>query len=142
VTSITVHRRVAWNETDAAGHNHFSAAFRWLEEAEHDLLRLIGFDNNLIDRIPRVHIEIDYSARLYFGEEIAVTVTVVKVGTTSATLSMLVTHDGGKEAVKASYVVVNASSTTQGSASWTPETRELLAGQKHFEVAAQATSIG
>ena len=142
MTSITVHRRVAWNETDAAGHNHFSAAFRWLEEAEHDMLRLIGVERDLIDRIPRVHIEIDYSARLYFGEEIAVTVSVVKVGNSFATLSMLVTHDGGKDAVKASYVVVNASSTTEGSAPWTQETRELLESGQHLEVAPKASSIG
>lgn len=141
MTSITVHRRVAWNETDAAGHNHFSAAFRWLEEAEHDLLRLIGFENNMIDRIPRVHIEIDYSARLYFGEEIAVTVSVVKVGNSSVTLSMVVTHDGGQNAVTANYVVVNASSTTEGAAPWTPEIRDLLENGKHYEVAPEATLI-
>lgn len=142
MTSITVHRRVAWNETDAAGHNHFSAAFRWLEEAEHDMLRLIGVESDLIDRIPRVHIEIDYSARLYFGEEIAVTVSVVKVGNTSCTLNMRVTHDGGKDAVKADYVVVNASSTTESSAPWTEGTRELLEGGKHFEVTMQSRLIG
>ncbi len=142
MTSITVHRRVAWNETDAAGHNHFSAAFRWLEEAEHDMMRLSGVESDLIDRIPRVHIEIDYSARLYFGEEIAVTVSVVTVGKTSCTLSMVVTHDGGKDAVKASYVVVNASSTTEGSVPWTEGTRELLESGKHFEVAVQSSLIG
>lgn len=142
MTSITVHRRVAWNETDAAGHNHFAAAFRWLEEAEHDMLRMLGVDSDLIDRIPRVHIEIDYSARLYFGEEIAVTVSVLKVGNTSATLTMLVTHDGGKDAVKASYVVVNASGTTEGSAPWTKETREQLESGQHFEVSPKASSIG
>ena len=60
-------------------------------EAEHDLLRLIGFENNLIDRIPRVHIDIDYSARLYFGEEIAVTVTVAK-GDGPAAVGHLATH--------------------------------------------------
>ena len=37
--SIEVRRRVAWNETDAAGHNHFTAVFRWIEEAEHSLMR-------------------------------------------------------------------------------------------------------
>ncbi len=142
MTSITVHRKVAWNETDAAGHNHFSAAFRWLEEAEHDMLRLIEVESDLIDRIPRVHIEIDYSARLYFGEEIAVTVSVVKVGKTSCTLSMVVTHDGGKDAVKANYVVVNASSATEGSAPWSEKTRELLESGKHFEVATESTLIG
>ena len=142
VASITVHRRVAWNETDAAGHNHFSAAFRWLEETEHELLHLLEFPAELIDRIPRVHIEIDYSARLYFGEEIEVTVSVARVGKTSCTFDMHVTHDGGQTAAKASYVVVNASSTTAGAAPWSAETRALLESTQHFEVAAKTITIG
>lgn len=39
---IVQHRTLAWAETDAAGHNHFSAALRWLEEAEHLLWARLG----------------------------------------------------------------------------------------------------
>lgn len=142
MTSITVRRRVAWNETDAAGHNHFSAAFRWLEEAEHEMMRSLGVSSDLIDRIPRVHIDIDYLDRLYFGEEIIVTVSVTKVGRSSCSLSMLVTHGEGKEAIKANYVIVNASSTTAGSAQWSDETRNLLESGKQFEVTPDISLIG
>jgi hypothetical protein len=35
-------RRVEFSDTDAAGIAHFVAFFRWMEQAEHDLLRSVG----------------------------------------------------------------------------------------------------
>ena len=51
---VCVTRTVAWGETDAAGHNHFSAAFRWLEETEHALYQCLGFDIEMTDRLYRI----------------------------------------------------------------------------------------
>lgn len=84
-SQLTVYRMLAWNETDAAGHNHFSAATRWLEEAEHALYRALGIDLGLIDRIPRVKVHIEYFRRLYFGQILRIHLRVVRVGRSSAT---------------------------------------------------------
>lgn len=124
--SIRMRRTVAWNETDAAGHNHFSAAFRWMEEAEHQLYRCLGLDMQVIDRVPRVHIDIDYKDRLYFGQEIDVHVGVVKVGTSSCTFAFSVEEADGTTAMSGTYVIVHAASTTDGAAPWPPDLRTAL----------------
>ena len=133
-SSVIVHRLVAWNETDAAGHNHFAAAFRWLEEAEHALLRSVGMPVEEIARSPRVHIDIDYKDRLYFGQEIAVQVTVAKVGTSSCTYDFEVRTEAGVVAVSGTLVVVHASSTSEGSAPWPDDIREALLDGRLIEV--------
>ena len=138
-SSVLVHRLVAWNETDAAGHNHFSAAFRWLEEAEHELLRSVGMPAEEIARIPRVHIDIDYKDRLYFGQEIVVQVTVAKVGTSSCTYNFEVRTEEGVVAVSGSQVVVHASSTSEGSAPWPTDIRAALLDGRVIEIRTVAT---
>ena len=130
---------MAWNETDAAGHNHFAAAFRWLEEAEHELLRSVGMPTEEIARIPRVHIDIDYKDRLYFGQKIAVQVTVVKVGTSSCTYDFQVRTDEGVIAVSGSLVVVHASSTSEGSAPWPADIRAALLDGRVITIRSVAT---
>ena len=138
-SSVIVHRLVAWNETDAAGHNHFSAAFRGLEEAEHALLRSVGMPTEEIARSPRVHIDIDYKDRLYFGQEIIVQVTVAKVGTSSCTYDFQVRTEEGVIAVSGSLVVVHASSTSEGSAPWPPEIRSALLDGRVIELRTAST---
>ena len=123
--SITMRRLVAWHETDAAGHNHFTAAFRWMEEAEHRLYRCLGVGASMVDVIPRVHIEVDYRDRLFFGEAIDVTVGVMGLGRSSARFAFGV-RTGRGEAISGSYVIVHASSTTEGSAPWPDPVRVAL----------------
>lgn len=128
-----VQRRVAWGETDAAGHNHFSAAFRWLEEGEHALYRYLGFPAEFIDRVPRVHIDIDYRDRLYFGQLIEVELGVVSVGGSSCRFAMHVRRDGA-EVIRASYVVVHVSGTTEGGTPWPAELRSALESDVVYRV--------
>ena len=124
--SIIVWRRVAWNETDAAGHNHFTAVFRWIEEAEHVLFRSIGVEASMIPRIPRVHIEVDYFDRLYFDELIEVRVGVAKVGNSSCHFGFDVRKADGARAIGGSYVIVHASGTAAGAMPWPERIRERL----------------
>ena len=139
-SSVIVHRLVAWNETDAAGHNHFAAAFRWLEEAEHALLRALGMPAEEIARIPRVHIDIDYKDRLYYGQEIAVQVTVAKVGTSSCTYDFQVRTAADVVAVSGTLIVVHASSTSEGSAPWPQEIREAVLSGRVIEIRTVASN--
>ena len=53
---IVARRRLEWADTDAAGHNHFSVAFRWMEEVEGELRRNLGLPVDLTGGMPRVQI--------------------------------------------------------------------------------------
>jgi len=79
---FTYTRRVAFSETDMAGIVHFAEFFRYLEDAEHAMLRSLGL--SVVDAEnkigwPRVHAECDFSAPLRFEEEFEVRVTVEQV---------------------------------------------------------------
>ena len=129
---VTAYRRLAWNETDAAGHNHFSAAVRWLEETEHTLYRALGLGLEFIDRIPRVSLGLDYRRRLYFAEELRIELGVKRVGTSSCTFAFAVFNAAGDEAVVGEYVVVHVQATDEGSTPWPPQTKAALVRGDHF----------
>lgn len=130
---VIVQRHVAWGETDAAGHNHFAAAFRWLEESEHALYRCLGFSAEFIDRVPRVHIDIDYRDRLYFGQLIEVELGVISVGSSSCRFAMHVRREG-VEVISASYVVVHVAGTTEGGTPWPADLRSALESDVVYRV--------
>lgn len=132
---IILTRRVAWGETDASGHNHFSAAMRWFEESEHQLYRCLG-DVDHIARIPRVHVEVDFRARLYFDDLITVRLGVVKVGTSSCTFALAVDRVDGVRALTGRAVIVHASSTSEGSAPWPDALRAALAAPRDYTMGA------
>lgn len=134
---VTAYRRLAWNETDAAGHNHFSAAVRWLEETEHAFYRALGLELDFIDRVPRVSLRLDYSHRLYFGEELRIELGVVRVGRSSCTFAFSVVNPAGEQAVSGEYVVVHVEATDGGSAPWPADMREALLRGDHFVIREQ-----
>src|SRR5882757_5295352 len=77
--SVVVHRRVEWHDTDAAGHHHHGAVLRWVESAETVLLERRSA-TELYGRAPRVHYEVDYHNRLYYGQIVQIELTVARVG--------------------------------------------------------------
>lgn len=133
-SQLTVYRMLAWNETDAAGHNHFSAATRWLEEAEHSLYRALDIDLGLIDRIPRVKINIEYFHRLYFGQTLQIDLRVLSVGRSSATFGFEIHDPEGTLAVAGEYVVVHVAATDGGSEPWPESVKAALLRGDHFQV--------
>jgi YbgC/YbaW family acyl-CoA thioester hydrolase len=71
------HRRVQFAETDQAGIVHFTAYFRYMEEAEHALWRAAGMKiTETPEEIgwPRVAAAFDYRSPLRFEDEIEVVV--------------------------------------------------------------------
>jgi hypothetical protein len=66
VFEATVQRRIEWYDTDAAGHHHYSVVLPLADAAEAELLRVNGLDW-LFGRTPRVHQEVNYRNRLWFG---------------------------------------------------------------------------
>lgn len=104
---IVQHRTLAWAETDAAGHNHFSAALRWLEEAEHLLWACLGLAD-VTPATPRVHVDLDFRGRIYFGDPFIVTLGVARVGRTSATFAWSATGPDDALLVEGHHVVAHA----------------------------------
>jgi YbgC/YbaW family acyl-CoA thioester hydrolase len=83
-------RQVEFNDTDMAGIAHFTAFFRWMEEAETAFLRSLGMTvlgawKGEKVSLPRVAASCDFSRPVRFGDELTVRVTVEKLGRTSLT---------------------------------------------------------
>ena len=74
--------RVLWVDTDAGGRIHFTAAFRWAEAAELGLYRTLGL-TGYVPHLPRRHVEAEFHRVLVFDDEIDVTISVARLGTTS-----------------------------------------------------------
>lgn len=121
---VTVERRLEWHDTDAAGHHHHAVILRWAEDAEAELLRQLGIDW-LFGRTPRVHYDVDYHARLWFGDRASVRLWVAAVGRTSLTFRFEVSGPAGIAAT-GSVVVVHARPDDPGATPWPDEVRAAL----------------
>ena len=113
---VVIERRVEWQDTDAAGHHHFSAVQRWAEAAEAELLRQLGLDR-LFGSIPRVHFEADYRARLWFGENVRTELRIARIGTSSLHYAFTVHGESGVAAT-GRMVVAHSAADATGSAPW------------------------
>ena len=93
----SVERTVEWVDTDASGHQHNSAVMRWVESAEAELfLRTLKLPD-YFPSVPRIHQEIHFKAKLWFGQRITATVGISKLGRTSMTYAFEIQghpHDG------------------------------------------------
>jgi YbgC/YbaW family acyl-CoA thioester hydrolase len=75
-------RRVQFSETDLAGIAHFSAFFRFMEEAEHALWRAAGLSIGAAEKTggwPRVSAAFDYKSPLRFEDEFDVIVRIAEL---------------------------------------------------------------
>jgi 4-hydroxybenzoyl-CoA thioesterase/acyl-CoA thioester hydrolase len=83
-------RRVEFRDTDMAGIVHFSMYFAYMEEAEHDFLRSLGFgvfatgESGTVSW-PRVSAHCDFRAALKFGDSVDIAVRVLRIGSKSVT---------------------------------------------------------
>ncbi|MBC7856366.1 MAG: acyl-CoA thioesterase [Pirellulaceae bacterium] len=85
-------RRVEFSDTDAAGIAHFTAFFRWMEQAEHELLRSLGLsvfmqmDGQEITW-PRVSSKCDFRSMAKFEEVLEIAASISRLGEKSVTWS-------------------------------------------------------
>ncbi len=92
-------RRVQFHETDAAGITHFSSFFRYMEEAEHELLRHCGlrvFHNTDAETIswPRVSATCDFRNPIRFEDVVDIEVSVAERTRRSVTYRFRFSCDG------------------------------------------------
>ncbi|GAB3268509.1 hypothetical protein GCM10027449_01890 [Sinomonas notoginsengisoli] len=126
-----VTRTVEWVDTDAAGHHHNSFVLRSVEAAEARLFRRLGVLEEYFGAAPRVRQEVDYLAKLYFGQEATTVLELEAVGRSSMTFRFQVwgeAHDGGPSgrverrlAAAGRFVTVHVPKDSEASAPW-PET--------------------
>src|SRR4051812_8005498 len=78
-------RIVQWYDTDAAAIAHFTAFFRWMEEAEHEFLRHLGMSVSMPDEFgsisfPRVSVGCDYRSAVKFEDVIEIAMRISRLG--------------------------------------------------------------
>ena len=103
-TPFRTSRRVEFSDTDAAGIMHFSAFFRFMEQAEHDLLRSQGLSVVMQDDIaqagggklswPRVHAHCDFRSPAHYEDVLDIEVTISRLGERSANYQFRFSHAG------------------------------------------------
>jgi acyl-CoA thioester hydrolase len=124
-----VHRaRVEWSDTDAGGHHHNTVVARYAEAAEAELMRGRGL-TEYFGTAPRVRYEADFTAPLWFGQEVTAIVVLERIGGSSMTFRFEVwgeEYEGRERELAASgrYVTVHVprgAPGTRASAPWPPE---------------------
>jgi len=123
---VTIDRVVEWPDTDAAGHYHHSTLVRWVEAAEADLLDKLGVVQ-LFGVIPRVRYEVDYTARLWFRDRVAVQLWVADVGRASIRYEFVVRR-GDEVAAAGAMTAVRIDPAEGKPAAWPDDVRAVLAG--------------
>lgn len=103
------HRRmVEFVDTDMAGIMHFSAFFRFMEAAEHALIRNLGLSvfgledpdgGDAVVSFPRVGAKCDYKSPARCEDQLDIDVTVARIGKSSVTYGFTFTCDGEELAV-------------------------------------------
>lgn len=80
---FTSTKTITFADTDMAGVAHFSRLLCLVEQTEHEWLQSLGFD--LVENVawPRVHISTDFSSPARFGDEVKVTLSLIKLGNSS-----------------------------------------------------------
>ena len=121
-------RLLEWMETDAAGHQHYTSAFRWVEECESALYRKLGLPVTLFGQIPRVKVQMEYKRRIFFGEEILTRLEVIRVGNSSLEFSFTA-HVAGELAAVGNYIIVHSPVIGEGAQPWPDAWRALFLGK-------------
>jgi acyl-CoA thioesterase FadM len=125
--SVEITHFLEWDETDAAGHQHYASIFGWVEACESALYRKLGLPSTLFGQIPRVKVEMQYRRRIFFGEEIRSTLKVVRVGNSSMEFAFQA-FVGNEIAAEGSYIIVHSPSKEAGSQPWPPEWKSKFLG--------------
>jgi acyl-CoA thioester hydrolase len=84
---LMVSRNVVFSETDMSGRVHFTQILKYVEDAEHQLMRSKNIKVIEVDGSgwPRVRVECDYKAPLFFENIIEVKVEISAIGNRSMT---------------------------------------------------------
>lgn len=123
--SVVIERRIEWPDTDAAGHWHYSTTFRLVEAAETVLHERLGTAQEAIPRMPRVHLDVSFTARLFYGDLVAIALRVNQVGRSSLTYAFDISRDA-TSAASGTMTVVWMDLATGRAEPWPERIRKAL----------------
>lgn len=86
----TLRIRVQFADVDSSQRIHFTSMFRYMEAAEHHLMRSIGLPYASALQglaLPRVHLSCDFRGAVRYDDELDVTAQIARVGTSSWTVA-------------------------------------------------------
>jgi acyl-CoA thioester hydrolase len=127
----TITRTLEWIDTDAGRRHHNSVIMRWVEACEiawwkdHDLLEVFT-------RAPRVQQVVNYTAPIYFDQDVEITVELAQLGRTSVTFSFEAAiipnslQESRTVVAHGTFTVVNLSPDGQRAHPWPEHVRTSL----------------
>lgn len=141
--SVVIQRRIEWIDTDAAGHYHYSTAFRLSEAAEAVLHDRLGIRDETFGRTPRVRVSADLRGTLHFHDLVDTTYEVTRVGRSSVSYGFRI-HRGDLLAVEGEVVSVLLDRAEGDLVPWPDHWREQLlsAGPQAPELLQSADAKG
>lgn len=90
---FTFTRRIQFSDTDMAGIVHFANFYRFMEEAEHEMFRSMGFkivedqpDGSVVGW-PRVRASCNFEAPAYYDDLVEIDIFITRVGVKSLTMT-------------------------------------------------------
>ncbi len=92
VSRFVTHRRVEFCDTDMAGIVHFANFYRYMEQAEHDFFRSLGFSimepqpDGTVRGWPRVSAKCSFEAPAFYQDVLEIRLTVARKGVKSLTI--------------------------------------------------------
>ena len=108
--------RVMANDTDFTQRIHYSAIFRYFEQADAEFFQHIGISyKSLYEQgygAPRVRVECDYLGAIRFGDEVTVRTGIARIGNTSFTYAFHF-YIAGDLVAKGSMTIVFIDLTTE-----------------------------
>lgn len=112
-----VRERVRWRDVDVMGVVHYANYLRFMEAAESEFFRVLGFPYDVLSEehgvwIARVHLECDYRAPAKLDDEIVCRAELRKVGGSSMTFAFPVERADGTPLVDGRLVLAALDRTT------------------------------
>jgi acyl-CoA thioester hydrolase len=124
--------RVQFVDVDSSQRIHFTAMFRYMEAAEHELMRNIGLPYAATPEepaLPRVHLSCDFRGAIRYDDELDVSARIVRVGTSSWTVGFTarnVSHDQSPIVAEGQMVIVSMDPATESATPLPGKLREAL----------------
>jgi len=91
-------RLVEFHDTDMAGIMHFASFFHYMESAEHELLRSVGFSVHSTFEgqtlsFPRVNVSCQFQSPASCEQLLDIAIQITRIGQKSVTYEFAITHD-------------------------------------------------
>ncbi len=128
-----VRERVRWRDVDVMGVVHYANYLRFMENAENEFFRALGFPyGRIADElgvwIARVHLECDYHAPAKLDDEITCRAQLQKIGGSSMTFAFPVERLDGTRLVEGKLVLAALDRTTLRATRIPPVLADALRG--------------